>query len=181
MNARDAVELLAGAVPARGGAWADLGAGEGLFTRALAARLGPGGVVYAVDRDTRALANLRRDAERDALAVTTVTGDFMADVALPDVREGELDGVLFANALHYVSDPAVVLARWVRWLCPIGRIVVVEYERRRANPWVPYPLPPQGLHDAALAAGLTPPVVTATRPSAFGGNLYVATIDRAER
>jgi len=181
MNARDAVELLAGAVPARGGAWADLGAGDGLFTRALATRLGPSGVVYAVDRDVRALAVLRRHAERGALAVTTITGDFTADVVLPDVRQGELDGLLFANALHYVRDPAVVLARWMRWLRPVGRIVVVEYERRRANPWVPFPLPPQGLHDAALAAGLSPPVVTATRPSQFGGNLYVAAIDRAER
>jgi len=168
-------------VPAPGGTWADLGAGEGLFTRALAARLGPSGVVYAIDRDARALAVLRRHAEREALVVTTVAGDFTADVALPDVRAGELDGLLFANALHYVQDPAAVLARWMRWLTPGGRVVVVEYERRRANPWVPYPLPPERLHEAARAAGLSPPVVTATRPSAFGGDLYVAATDRIER
>jgi len=181
VTTREAFDLLAGAVPAHGGTWADLGAGEGLFTRALAERVGPGGAVYAIDRDARALALLRRQAERDALSVTTVVGDFTADVGLPNVREGDLDGLLFANALHYAPDPAAVLARWLRWMRPHGRVVVVEYDRRRANPWVPYPLPPQRLHDLAVAAGLSAPVVTATRPSAFGGNLYVATLDRRDR
>ena len=53
MNVRDAVQLIAPAVPA-GGRWADLGAGRGTFTAALARLLGPGGTVYAIERDATA-------------------------------------------------------------------------------------------------------------------------------
>ena len=54
MNHADHVELLRGAVEP-GGTWADIGAGSGAFTLALADLLGPGGRIVAVDRDARAL------------------------------------------------------------------------------------------------------------------------------
>ena len=50
----DHVGLLRAAVEP-GGTWADIGAGEGAFTLALADLLGPGGRIVAVDRDARAL------------------------------------------------------------------------------------------------------------------------------
>jgi len=57
-------------------------------------------------------------------------------------------------------------------------VVIVEYDRRRANRWVPYPIPAMRVAPLAIAAGLTAPTVVATRPSAFGGTLYVAAADR---
>ena len=54
----DHVGLLRAAVEP-GGTWADIGAGEGAFTLALADLLGPGGRIVAVDRDGRALARER--------------------------------------------------------------------------------------------------------------------------
>jgi hypothetical protein len=56
--------------------------------------------------------------------------------------------------------------------------VIVEYDRRAANRWVPYPIAMTRLPDLAARAGLSAPMVTATRPSAFGGILYVAAADR---
>lgn len=172
MDETDAAALIRGAIPEPGGTWADLGAGEGTFTRALIDVLGLGRV-YAVERDPKALAKLRRWASRDAPNVVTEQADFTRSLDLPG-QDGALDGILLANSLHYVRDAAAVLRRLVRWLRPGGRVVLVEYDRRSANPWVPYPIPAAGWPKLARAAGLSNPRVTATRPSSFGGDLYVA-------
>jgi len=50
----------------------------------------------------------------------------------------------------------------------------VEYDRRAANRWVPYPISPARLAELAAAAGLSTPEVTGQRPSAFTGILYAA-------
>ena len=179
MNESEAIELIRGAIPAAAGNWADLGAGEGTFTRALAALLGPGSRVWAVDRDARALASLRRRPPGGPAAeVVTLTADFTRPLGLPGLGEGSLDGILLANALHFVPDPEAVLGRLVERLAPGGRLVVIEYDRRRASRWVPHPIPPARLRELAARAGLTEPVVVAQRPSAFGGDLYVAVADR---
>jgi hypothetical protein len=110
--------------------------------------------------------------------VTTVTADFTRPFELPGLGAPGLDGVLLANALHYVRDAAAMLARVAAMLRPGGRVVLIEYDRRAPNPWVPFPIPMADLPALAAAAGLTPPVFVATRPSAFGGDLYVATMER---
>jgi SAM-dependent methyltransferase len=84
-----------------------------------------------------------------------------------------------ANVLHFVGDAEAVLARIAAGLRPGGRLVLIEYEGRRPSPWVPYPVPAARFRELAAAAGLTPPEVVATRPSAFGGEMYVATALRA--
>lgn len=176
MKAEEAIRLIEGAIPRRGGIWADLGCGDGMFTLALAELLGPAGRIYAVDRDPRALARLRRRAANRA-AVIAVQADFTQPITLPGY-DGSLDGILFANALHFVARPESVLAEWVARLAPDGRAVFVEYDRRAANPWVPYPISPSRLEEAAAEAGLSRPAVTARQPSAFSGDLYAAVASR---
>lgn len=85
-----------------------------------------------------------------------------------------LDGILFANSLHYVRDPLGVLRRWTTRLRLEGRVVFVEYDLRAASRWVPYPISPETLARIAASAHLSVPVVTATFPSAFTGTLYAA-------
>jgi len=70
MDTRDAVALLAGAVPREAGTWADLGAGTGTFTRALVELLGATARIYAVDRDASAVATLARWARKAASNVS---------------------------------------------------------------------------------------------------------------
>jgi ubiquinone/menaquinone biosynthesis C-methylase UbiE len=179
MKPDDATALLAAAVPRGGATWADLGAGSGTFTRALATRLGPGGRIYAVDRDAHALAALQRWADRQGeTEVIPVRADFTRLPALPGFGGVPLDGILLANALHSVARPDAVLRRLAGLVRPGGRVVIAEYDDRAANPWVPYPIPARALAGLAQAAGLTAPVVTATRPSTFGGTLYVAYAER---
>lgn len=177
MNDREALALLRAAIPsAEGEAWADLGAGGGTFTRALAALVGAGGHVYAVDADERAVAGLRRWAEaaRGGPAITAHHADISQPLMLPP-----LDGVVMANVLHFVADQAGALSRITEQLKPGGRLVLIEYEGRRPSRWVPYPVSAARFAELAAGAGLTPPRIAATRPSAFGGELYVAVAARA--
>jgi ubiquinone/menaquinone biosynthesis C-methylase UbiE len=179
MNAREARELLAGALMPRPGAtWADFGAGEGTFTRALLDLLGQDARVYAVDRDPRALATIERWPAALRRRVITVVADLGHPFELPGLDGSLLDGALIANALHYFRDPATVLASIAARVAAGGQIVIAEYDRRAANPWVPYPIPLANLPDVVRHAGLSEPSVVATRPSRYGGDLYVATSTR---
>jgi ubiquinone/menaquinone biosynthesis C-methylase UbiE len=178
VDTSDAVELIRGAIGRRTGTWADLGAGEGTFTRALVELLGPKSRIYAVDRDARALAKLERWSTREAPNVIPIAADFAATPALRAIPEASLDGVLCANALHFVADPTAVLRHIATWLRPGGRLVLVEYDRRRGNPWVPHPIPLERLPATLEPAGFSDPIVTATQPSAYGGILYVAVAER---
>jgi trans-aconitate methyltransferase len=178
MNARDARALIADAIPQPGGTWADLGAGDGTFTRALVDLLGPGGRLHAVDRDASAVASIATWASRQAPNVTAVVGDVTKELDIPGLHS--LDGMLLANVLHFVRDADAVLTRLVGHLRSGGRAVIVEYDRRAASRWVPYPIPPTRLAELARSAGLSPPRITATRPSMYGGTLYAAIAEKPD-
>ena len=178
MNAREAAALIASAVDDRGGTWADIGAGDGTFTRALAEVLGPGSRVYAVDTDAKAMRGLQEWAARAKWNVIPVIADFTAPFDLPDLDERLLDGMVAANALHFVRNPAGALARLAERVRPGGRVVVIEYDRRRASRWVPFPIDSDRLPELAAHAGLSAPAITATQPSLYGGAIYVAAMDR---
>ena len=174
MDAREAERLIAPAVPAGRAVWADFGAGDGTFTRALAARLGPGSRIYAVDRDARALASLRRSAARGGTEVAIVRADLEQPLELPELEPGELDGLLIANTLHFMSDPPGVLAKLAGWLRPAGTVVVIEYDQRQSSRWVPHPIEAADVPALFHAAALTTPQIVARAESAFGGEMYVA-------
>jgi len=177
MNDREALDLLRAAIPsAAGETWADLGAGTGTFTRALATLAAPGGRVIAVDADAGALEAVRAWAARAAAgaAVAVLRADIAGPLELPP-----LDGMVMANVLHFVRDQPDVLARLAAKLRPRGRMVLIEYEGRRPSRWVPYPVSLARFAALAADAGLAPPRLAATRPSAFGGELYVAVAERA--
>jgi SAM-dependent methyltransferase len=190
MDLADAVALLAPALPrapAPDATWADLGAGRGTFTRALATLLGGAGHVLAVDRDPAAVAALERLPRTTwrgpgaalTARVTALRGDFTAPDAARALALPPLDGVLLANALHFVpaAEQGALLARVAAWLRPAGRLVVVEYDARPASRWVPYPVPFERL-GRVMPPEVTPPTWVAARPSAYGGALYVACSQR---
>ena len=171
MDDREAAELIADAVGDGEGVWADIGAGTGTFTRALRTLLRPGCRIYAVDSDPAAITALRKIGD-DVIAVRA---DFSKTLELP---EAPVDGLLFANSLHFVPDAGVALSRLVELVKPGGRVVVVEYDRRSANPWVPYPVGSTQWPAIAAAAGLTNPRITARRKSMYAGELYAAVAER---
>lgn len=175
MNDQDAIELIRGAVPARGGTWADLGAGSGTFTRALATLTGPNGRVRAIEPNAASRRELLRLAalnnQSGSAPIAASAGDFTGPLDL-----SSLSGIVMANALHFVpyAQQANVLRQLATYLAPSGRIVVVEYDRTQGNQWVPYPVSMQKFVALCSVAGLTAPTVVGQLPSSFGGNLYAA-------
>jgi ubiquinone/menaquinone biosynthesis C-methylase UbiE len=166
--------LIRPGVPEPGGTWADLGAGEGAFTRALAELLGPTATIYAVDLDAWALRGLEA-APLAGARIVSLCADFTQHLELP-----VLDGVLIANALHYARDQAGVLERIAGSLRPGGRLVLVEYEDRTASHAVPYPVPLERFVTLCASAGLEPPVLLGSRASRYGGQMYAALARRSE-
>lgn len=156
--------------------WLELGAGEGAFTLALADLLGPGAAIVALDRDGSALRHLTEELPRrfPGRDLEVVVGDFRD--SLP---AGPFDGVLAANSLHFVADPAAVLRRARAVLRPAGRLIVVEYDADRGNPWVPHPFSGGHFVDLATEAGFEDPRVIGRVPSRFLGAIYAAAADRS--
>jgi SAM-dependent methyltransferase len=178
MNHPDHISLLRPAVEADLAAvWADLGAGEGAFTLALADLLGPGATIHTIDRDGRALARGAEEARRrfPGVVVQPQTADFTHPLDLPP-----LDGLVMANALHFVHDREkdALLARLVDYLKPGGRFLLVEYNVDRGNLWVPHPLSFETWVGLATRAGLSRPELIDRRPSRFLREIYSAAARR---
>lgn len=162
MDHADLVALLRPGVTARGGRWADLGAGEGAFTRVLSELVGPEAHLIAVDKDARALRAIGDGVE-------TRVADFTKPLDLHD-----LDGVVMANSLHFVRDKRPVLAAVREMLKPGAPLIVVEYATDRGNPWVPHPFSFDTWKRLAAEAGLAGAVLLATVPSRYFGAMYSA-------
>jgi SAM-dependent methyltransferase len=171
----DHVALLRGGVPGPGGLWADFGSGAGAFTLALAELIGPAGTIYAVDRDRRGLAALGRSlpARFPGVTVHALAADFTRPLVPP---LPPLDGAVMANALHFVPDSNKedVLRLVLGYLRPGGRLLLVEYDVDRGNPWVPFPLSYPRWEALARRAGFARTRLLATRPSSFLKGFYAA-------
>ena len=169
MDHSDHVNLLRDGIPQPGGVWADLGSGTGAFTLALAELIGPNGQIYSVDKRRDALQRQEQAmlARFPKMTVHYRVGDFARWLDLPP-----LDGVVMANSLHFQpqKDPVLHLVRG--YLRPGGRLVVVEYETDRGNPWVPYPFSFRTWEKLARRNGLEDTTLLMTRPSRFLGQIY---------
>lgn len=177
MDSRDAARLIAPAVHI-GESWADLGAGTGTFTVALARLSGSTGRVYAVELEPSAVDALRtvaREKAADRATIVVLRADFTEQLELPP-----LDGVLLANALHFVDseEQARVLRRLADRLVNTGALVIVEYDNRPPSRWVPFPISFTRLADLARIAALGAPEQIGRRRSMFGGSMYAARLSR---
>ena len=182
MNHDDLVALIQDGVTAKGGRWADLGAGEGAFTLALADLLGPGSHITAVDKDAGSLRRLASgpltratplsptlSPRRERVTIDTLVADFTRELPLSG-----LDGVVMANSLHFVRDKAPVLESVRQMLRPGGALIVVEYNADRGNPWVPHPFTYATWERLAAAAGFEQTQRLRTHPSRYFGSMYSA-------
>jgi ubiquinone/menaquinone biosynthesis C-methylase UbiE len=162
LNHADLVALIEEGVGERGGRWADLGAGEGAFTLALAELLGPEAHITAIDKDARALHAIEGRFE-------VRVADFTRPLGLSD-----LDGVLMANSLHYVRDKQPVLEAVRKMLRAGGQLIIVEYGADRGNPWVPHPFTYAKWETMAARAGFKGTRLLKTVPSRWLGSMYSA-------
>jgi ubiquinone/menaquinone biosynthesis C-methylase UbiE len=171
----DHVALLRPGVPAPqpGSTWADIGAGRGAFTLALADLLGPGSTIVAVDHDAAGLGEAVDAVGRrfTGVRIEALISDFRSVLEL-----ARLDGLVMANSLHFVprGEQAAVIRSLAGHLRPGSAFVLVEYDADRGNPWVPYPLSFETWRGLAAEAGLEGTTLAGRVPSRFLGAIYSA-------
>ncbi len=120
--ARDAV--LAAAKISDGARIADIGAGTGLYSLMFANRVGPSGVVYAIDIEPRFLKLIsQRAADLDVGNVVAVLGRDK-DITLPP---SSVDFVFIADTYHYFSDRAAIMTTVRDALAPGGKLIILDY------------------------------------------------------
>ena len=147
--------------------WADLGSGDGLFTRALAGLLQPGSMIFGIDKkpvlDSFVLSN--------GTAIKAVTADFEAD----DLPFEAGDGILMANSFHYIKKKEQFTRKLLQHCKNNAVFIVVEYETRLANQWVPYPIDFSMLEQLFQTAGFSNIKQIGKHPSIYrNGFMYAA-------
>jgi trans-aconitate methyltransferase len=173
MRLADAITLIEAADISRSSpaTWADLGCGSGTFTYALAHLLAPKSKIYAVDKTLQRL----QPTASNIVEVVFKQGDFEREaLSFPP-----LDGILMANALHYVQDKASLIERLKTYLAKDGMFIIVEYDTLKANPWVPYPVDRSSLQHLFAVAGFANLKQLGERPSVyFNRRLYASQLKR---
>jgi len=155
--------------------WADLGCGKGIFTIALASLLPANSKIYAIDRDAGDLQFI--PAQYQSASIETIAADFITPPALP-----LLDGVIMANALHYVRDQNAFASILHLMLKPNGRLLIVEYDTDSPNRWVPFPVSFISLEKWAKSAGFNNVKRLKERPSIYQrATMYSALMEVAVR
>ena len=102
----------------------EIGAGPGFVSFALADRVGPAGIVYALDRSTEALTHLeRRQKERGIGQIRRIA----ADAATLAPEGVQADSALVTMVLHHADDPAEILRNVARFLAPGAPVVIGEF------------------------------------------------------
>lgn len=109
---------------------ADIGSGSGLFTIPMAAKVRPGGRVYAVDIEQEFLSYVEELALRNGLGnIETVLADEL-DPRIPE----PVDFVLLCYTLSYISDQSLYLQGLTHYLKPGSRIAIID----RQGQWPPH-------------------------------------------
>jgi ubiquinone/menaquinone biosynthesis C-methylase UbiE len=102
----------------------DVGAGPGYVSLVLADRVGPQGLVYAVDRSADALAYLKRlQHDRGITHIERIA----TDITTLDPGTLRPDSALVTMVLHHTEDPPGVLVSVAHLLPPGARVIVAEF------------------------------------------------------
>jgi ubiquinone/menaquinone biosynthesis C-methylase UbiE len=134
---------------------ADIGAGNGKFTVALAGRLGRDGRVIATELGRPALLTLWKGVERGGAGNVSVVEGTAVDTNLP---AESCDAILVRRTYHHFMRPAKMAASLFRTLRPGGQLIMIEQPLVPLRP-VPASLPAvrsgDGIMPAALIEELT--------------------------
>lgn len=110
---------------------ADIGAGPGLMTVALARAVAPNGRVVATDIDNAVLDLLVQRVKSTGLGGVVEPRVAAADT--PGLEAGAYDAILLAEVDHFFSDPVAWLHAATAALKPGGRIVIENRIYHRAQ------------------------------------------------
>ena len=102
---------------------ADIGAGSGWFSTRAARRVGPNGVVYAVDINPEAVQYIDRRARRESLSNVKTILSQRDDPLLP---KEAVDAVLLLKTYHEVADPVALMEHLRPALRPGARVGIID-------------------------------------------------------
>jgi ubiquinone/menaquinone biosynthesis C-methylase UbiE len=166
----EAVDLISSgrlAISTEPATWADLGCGDGTFTLALASLLPAGSTIHAVDQDAATLRGLPDEFHGSRIV------HHHADFTQQPWPFSDLDGILMANSLHYVRHQSAFIRKCASQFRAHHQFLIVEYDLRRGNPWVPYPIEQKAARELFRDLGYTALSLLGTRPSRYQrGSLY---------
>ncbi|MEK7178840.1 MAG: methyltransferase domain-containing protein [Patescibacteria group bacterium] len=106
---------------------ADMGAGSGAYTMALARAVGRGGRVYAVDVQKQLLDKIAGAAREARLSNVEV---IWGDIERPEgtkLRRDSVDLALISNALFQVHDKGAAAREAFRIVVPGGRACIIDW------------------------------------------------------
>lgn len=141
---RDALRLEAGMTIA------DVGAGKGELSAALAGEVGAGGRIFATDLDRDRVEALRRKFAREKLANVVVVEAGASDTRLPGSC---CDAIVLRRVYHHISDPAGINASLLRSLRPGGVLAIIDFPPPFFLGRGEYGVPPNVLVSEVTASG----------------------------
>lgn len=121
---QDASKLAGELGVAEGQTVLDVGAGFGYFTLEAARRVGPSGIVYAVEPNSRRAAAIREACEKRRIGWVFVLEEEVESLAWSDRRPA--DSAIMLLSLHHVRDRAAALRSVYHAMRPGGVLLVVE-------------------------------------------------------
>lgn len=171
MNHYDRINLLKDGVSPESRVWAEFGSGSGAFTLALAELIHPNGVIYSLDKNLSALRQQEKIMHEQFphIEVHYLAADFTKALDLLS-----LDGILMANALHFIKEKVGFVSQIKNYLKPEGQLLIVEYNIDRGNPWVPYPISFKSWQALAGECGFANVRLLKTAPSRYHREVYSA-------
>ncbi|HXL23140.1 MAG TPA: methyltransferase domain-containing protein [Candidatus Dormibacteraeota bacterium] len=106
---------------------ADIGAGDGRYSFAAAAKVGPAGRVFATEIDEKKLQDLRAEVKRRNLPNVSIVQSKEADTGLP---AGCCDAIFLRRVYHHLTKPADFDAQLVTALKTGGRLAIIDFAPR---------------------------------------------------
>jgi ubiquinone/menaquinone biosynthesis C-methylase UbiE len=104
---------------------ADIGSGSGYFTLRLAARVGSGGRVYAVDVDPEMVRHLNRRLRDAGLRNVRVVLADPDDPLLPE----PVDRFFIVDTWHHIEKQGEYLGLMRKLLAPGGQVVMIDFRK----------------------------------------------------
>ena len=132
---------------------ADVGAGGGDLTLALAAEVGPAGRVFSTDIDPSAREQVRRRIDAAGLRNVTLVEAGAHTTGLP---ANCCDAIVLRRVYHHLSEPVATNADVRRSMRPGAVLAIIDFPPMLAWLW---PWPPPGVPKSRNGHGVTSDIV----------------------
>jgi ubiquinone/menaquinone biosynthesis C-methylase UbiE len=117
-----------------GSAVADVGAGSGEMSIAMASRVAPGGIVYSTEIDPKSLDKIRAAVKKARLRNVIVITAKQHDTGLPS---NSCDAIFLREVYHHLVDPDAIDRSLFAAMRPGGRLAILDFNPIPGEPAAP--------------------------------------------